>query len=71
MITPLERKIYNVFHTPNGLELIRELQRSLFSETPDNLADTNQYIRIDGKCQLVRDFVTVLVKVDKELAENE
>lgn len=70
MISQLEYKIDKVFNTPDGLDLIKELQKALFSETPDNLSDTNQYIMIDGKRQLVRDFITVLIKVNGESANE-
>lgn len=63
----LHKKIYEVLGNKQGIELLEELQTSLFCEIPKNFNNANEFIFIDGKRQLIRDLVIILKTIDEEI----
>lgn len=55
----LEVRIYEFFKGNNGIELLDDIQKSLFNEIPKDTNNTNDFLIIDGKRQLIRDIINI------------
>ena len=60
MINMLENLVYKVLGNSDGIKLLEELKTILFRETARDSINTNDFIFIDGKRQLVRDLMTII-----------
>ena len=60
--------IYKVLGNSNGIKLLEELQKSLFHETARDINNTNDFIFVEGKRQMIRDLITI---IKQEEANNE
>lgn len=56
----LENLVYKVLGNSDGIKLLEELKTILFHETARDSTNTNDFIFIDGKRQLVRDLMTII-----------
>jgi hypothetical protein len=56
----LSKLVYKVLGNDDGLKLLEELQKSLFHETPRDINNTNDFIFVDGKRQIIRDLITII-----------
>ena len=52
--------VHKVLGNHDGLKLLDELQKSLFHETPRDINNTNDFIFVDGKRQIIRDLITII-----------
>jgi hypothetical protein len=66
----IQKLVFKVFNNKDGMELLNILQATLFCETPTIISETNAYIHIDGKRQLVRDFITMCNQESVECQTN-
>lgn len=56
----LENLVYKVLGNSDGIKLLEELRQVLFHETARDSTNTNDFIFIDGKRQLVRDLMIII-----------
>ena len=56
----LENLVYKVLGNSDGIKLLEELRQALFHETARDSTNTNDFIFIDGKRQLVRDLMIII-----------
>lgn len=56
----INKLVYQVLGNSNGIKLLEELQKSLFHETARDIKNTNDFIFVDGKRQMIRDLITII-----------
>jgi hypothetical protein len=64
----LNKLVYKVLGNSDGIKLLEELQKSLFHETSRDIGNTNDFVFVDGKRQIVRDLIKI---IREEESKNE
>lgn len=67
----LNKLVYKVLGNDNGLKLLTELQKSLFHETSRDITNTNDFIFVDGKRQMIRDLITIIRNEESKNERND